>query len=129
MYFQVAGLPTNINFLQKLANHWAFEIGKVETHFIEHFKDDLFVDPNNLALANEAYDAAKLSAVIIAACVSEKERCSFEESSPGNLLFEQSKIYHIFCVKFFFIFMTADLCSWQKSTLNMVCISTFQSSS
>ncbi|RVX20709.1 Methylcrotonoyl-CoA carboxylase subunit alpha, mitochondrial [Vitis vinifera] len=41
----VAGLPTNINFLQKLANHWAFENGKVETHFIEHFKDDLFVDP------------------------------------------------------------------------------------
>ncbi|XP_010652000.1 methylcrotonoyl-CoA carboxylase subunit alpha, mitochondrial isoform X4 [Vitis vinifera] len=82
--FQVAGLPTNINFLQKLANHWAFENGKVETHFIEHFKDDLFVDPSNLLLANEAYDAAKFSAVLIAACVCEKERCNLKESPPGG---------------------------------------------
>ncbi|KAJ4840729.1 hypothetical protein Tsubulata_026274 [Turnera subulata] len=43
--FQVAGVPTNISFLQKLADHRAFEEGNVETHFIEHHKDELFVDP------------------------------------------------------------------------------------
>ena len=85
VFFQVAGLPTNINFLQKLANHWAFENGEVETHFIEHFKDDLFVDPSNLVLANEAYDAAKLSAVLVAACLCEKECCTLKESPPGKL--------------------------------------------
>lgn len=78
-------MPTNINFLQKLAKHWAFKNGEVETHFIEHFQDDLFVNPSNSVLANEAYDAAKLSAVLVSACVCEKERCALKESPPGKL--------------------------------------------
>ena len=85
VFFQVVGLPTNINFLQKLANHQAFKNGKIETHFIEHFKDDLFVNPSNLLLANEAYDATKFSAVLIVVCVCEKEHCNLKESPPGKL--------------------------------------------
>ncbi|KAF5455004.1 hypothetical protein F2P56_024623 [Juglans regia] len=82
--FQVAGLPTNINFLQKLANHWAFENGNVETHFIEHFKDDLFVAPTNSTSANEAHDAARLSATLVAACVISSEHSLLEENPPGG---------------------------------------------
>ncbi|KAK3013776.1 hypothetical protein RJ639_010135, partial [Escallonia herrerae] len=48
--FQVAGLPTNIEFLLKLAKHAAFEKGDVETHFIERFKDELFIDPRGLSI-------------------------------------------------------------------------------
>ncbi|CAI0434043.1 unnamed protein product [Linum tenue] len=71
--FQVAGVPTNINFLQKLANHEEFKDGNVETHFIEHHKDDLFVDPNNSVLVKEAHDKAKSVASIVAACLCEKD--------------------------------------------------------
>ncbi|XP_024025268.1 methylcrotonoyl-CoA carboxylase subunit alpha, mitochondrial [Morus notabilis] len=82
--FQVAGLPTNVSFLQKLASHWAFQDGKVETHFIEHFKDDLFIDPDNLVLEKEAYDAARFSAALAAACVIEKEHSARKENIPGG---------------------------------------------
>lgn len=81
---QVAGLPTNVSFLQKLANHCAFQDGKVETHFIEHFKDELFVDPNNSVLAKEAYDTAKFSAAMVAACVIEKEHSAGKENLRGR---------------------------------------------
>ncbi|KAF7818348.1 methylcrotonoyl-CoA carboxylase subunit alpha, mitochondrial [Senna tora] len=81
--FQVAGLPTNINFLQKLADHWAFENGKVETHFIDNYKDDLFVDHNNSALA-KAYKTARLSAYLAAACLIEKEHFLLMRNPPGS---------------------------------------------
>ncbi|KAJ7977355.1 Biotin carboxylase [Quillaja saponaria] len=64
--FQVAGVPTKINFLLKLANHWAFQNGKVEAHFIEHHTKELFVDTTNSGLAKETYEAAKLSASLVA---------------------------------------------------------------
>ncbi|OMP05096.1 Biotin/lipoyl attachment [Corchorus olitorius] len=82
--FQVAGVPTNINFLQKLANHRAFIEGNVETHFIEHHKDDLFIDPNNKVICEDAYHAARLSASLVAACLCEKERSVSRESYPGD---------------------------------------------
>ncbi|KAE8009762.1 hypothetical protein FH972_006179 [Carpinus fangiana] len=82
--FQVAGLPTNINFLQKLANHWAFENGNVETHFIERFKDDLFVSPTDSKSAKEAYDAARLGATLVAACVISREHSLLKENPPGG---------------------------------------------
>ncbi|XP_010259113.1 PREDICTED: methylcrotonoyl-CoA carboxylase subunit alpha, mitochondrial [Nelumbo nucifera] len=82
--FQVAGLPTNINFLQRLAKHWAFENGQVETHFIEHFKDDLFFDPSNEILAKDAYNAAALGATLVAACICKKEQVAYRESLPGD---------------------------------------------
>ncbi|KAJ7972757.1 Biotin carboxylase [Quillaja saponaria] len=83
--FQVAGVPTNINFLLKLANHWAFQNGKVETHFIEHHKKELFVDPTNSGLAKEAYEAAKLSASLVAACLIQKEQFILKGKPPGGL--------------------------------------------
>lgn len=82
--FQVAGVPTNINFLQKLADHRAFENGNVETHFIEHYKDDLFTDPNNLTRAKETYDNARFSATLVAACLCEKEHSAIKSSLPGT---------------------------------------------
>ncbi|KAL7112938.1 hypothetical protein ACP275_04G033000 [Erythranthe tilingii] len=81
--FQVGGLPTNIDFLFKLANHEAFENGEVETHFIEMHKDDLFVDPNNQLSSQVVYNAAVHSAAFAAACVCEKEHAVVKESSAG----------------------------------------------
>ncbi|KAE8721385.1 Methylcrotonoyl-CoA carboxylase subunit alpha [Hibiscus syriacus] len=81
--FQVAGVPTNINFLQKLANNKAFEEGNVETHFIEHHKDDLFVDPNNKVSYEEAYGAARFGAKLVAACLCDKHS-ALKESHSGD---------------------------------------------
>ncbi|KAJ3674736.1 hypothetical protein LUZ60_005352 [Juncus effusus] len=66
--FQIAGVPTNISFLQDLASHKAFEKGQVETHFIEQFKDDLFTLSKDAAL--NAFNAAKLGAILAASCLS-----------------------------------------------------------
>lgn len=85
-HFQVAGLPTNIDFLLKLANHGAFENGEVETHFIELHKDDLFIDSNNSLSTQKACNAAVHSAAIAAICVCEKEHAAVKERSPGNVL-------------------------------------------
>ncbi|XP_075642052.1 methylcrotonoyl-CoA carboxylase subunit alpha, mitochondrial isoform X1 [Castanea sativa] len=82
--FQVAGLPTNINFLQKLVKHWAFENGDVETHFIEHFKDDLFVSPTNAVSAKEAHEATRFNATLVAACVISMEHSLLKENSPAG---------------------------------------------
>ncbi|XP_048140741.1 methylcrotonoyl-CoA carboxylase subunit alpha, mitochondrial isoform X2 [Rhodamnia argentea] len=79
--FQVAGLPTNINFLRKLANHWAFEEGNVETHFIEHFKDDLF---DGSCHEKEAYEEAKHGAALVAACICNEENSNFREGYSGG---------------------------------------------
>ncbi|KAI7742177.1 hypothetical protein M8C21_030670, partial [Ambrosia artemisiifolia] len=80
--FQVAGLPTNIEFLYKLANHRAFANSELETHFIDQFKDDLLVSPKDSASAAAAYDAAKHSAALAAACICEKERTLLKKSPP-----------------------------------------------
>ncbi|KAH9729750.1 methylcrotonoyl-CoA carboxylase subunit alpha [Citrus sinensis] len=81
--FEVAGVPTNINFLQKLAKHRAFESGDVETHFIEQHKDELFVKPSQ-SVSAEMNSAARLSATLVAACIFEKEKSTLKESPPGN---------------------------------------------
>ncbi|XP_068649845.1 methylcrotonoyl-CoA carboxylase subunit alpha, mitochondrial [Aristolochia californica] len=85
--FQVAGLPTNIDFLQHLADHWAFQSGQVETHFIDHFKDDLMVDSTHERV-KETYDATKLGAALVAACVCKQEQIISQENYAGknNLL-------------------------------------------
>ncbi|KAG8389314.1 hypothetical protein BUALT_Bualt02G0216500 [Buddleja alternifolia] len=83
--FQVAGLPTNIDFLLKLANHGAFENGEVETHFIELHKDDLFIDQNDSLSTEQAYNAAIHGASIAAACLCEREHATMREGFPGNL--------------------------------------------
>ncbi|KAH7661479.1 3-methylcrotonyl-CoA carboxylase alpha subunit protein [Dioscorea alata] len=75
--FQVAGLPTNINFLQRLANHWAFAQGVVETHFIEKFKNDLFLDSSEEVA--KAHNAAKVSAALVAACICDREHITSKE--------------------------------------------------
>ncbi|XP_010481551.1 PREDICTED: methylcrotonoyl-CoA carboxylase subunit alpha, mitochondrial-like [Camelina sativa] len=83
--FQVAGVPTNINFLQKLASHKEFAVGNVETHFIEHHGSDLFADESNPAAAEVAYKAVKHSAALVAACVSAIEHSAWNESNHGKL--------------------------------------------
>ncbi|GER29746.1 acetyl-CoA carboxylase [Striga asiatica] len=82
--FQVAGLPTNIDFLLKVANHRAFQNGEVETHFIETHKDDLFIDPNDELSNRLAYTGALRGAAIAAACVCEKEHRAMRENAPGS---------------------------------------------
>ncbi|PKA64966.1 Methylcrotonoyl-CoA carboxylase subunit alpha, mitochondrial [Apostasia shenzhenica] len=80
--FQVAGLPTNICFLHRLANHWAFEKGLVETHFIDHFKQDLFNDSGSkIATATSA--AAKFGAAFVTACICENDNNTSKEKLLG----------------------------------------------
>lgn len=80
--FQVAGLPTNIDFLSKLAHHFAFENGEVETHFIEQYKDDLFI---SAGIAQEACNAMRCGASIAAACICKMELAASRDSAPGGL--------------------------------------------
>ncbi|CAJ1969351.1 unnamed protein product [Sphenostylis stenocarpa] len=82
--FQVAGLPTNVNFILKLANHWAFANGSVETHFIDNYKEDLFGDVNNSVTVKEAYEAARHNASLVAACLIEKEHFILAKNPPGG---------------------------------------------
>lgn len=85
-------MPTNINFLFKLANHWAFENGQVETHFIENHRDALFPDSSNMELAEEAYKSAVHSAMLVAACLCKMEINTAKRNCQGkhiaNLLYQ-----------------------------------------
>ncbi|CAH9111619.1 unnamed protein product [Cuscuta epithymum] len=81
--FQVAGLPTNIDFLSKLAHHGAFEKGEVETNFIERYKDSLFSSDCNSGPALEAY---RRGALIAAACICNRELAASRNSAPGMFL-------------------------------------------
>lgn len=82
--FQVAGVPTNVNFLLKLANHVAFANGNVETHFIDNYKEDLYPDANNSVSVKEACEAARLNASLVAACLIEKEHFILARNPPGG---------------------------------------------
>ncbi|XP_052730063.1 methylcrotonoyl-CoA carboxylase subunit alpha, mitochondrial isoform X2 [Vigna angularis] len=82
--FQVAGLPTNVSFILKLANHGAFANGNVETHFIDNYKEDLFGDGNNSVSDQEAYEAARHNASLVAACLIEKEHFVSSRNPPGG---------------------------------------------
>ncbi|XP_047175164.1 methylcrotonoyl-CoA carboxylase subunit alpha, mitochondrial [Vigna umbellata] len=82
--FQVAGLPTNVSFILKLANHGAFANGNVETHFIDNYKEDLFGDGNNSVTDQEAYEAARHNASLVAACLIEKEHFVSSRNPPGG---------------------------------------------
>ena len=55
----------------------------METHFIEHYKDDLFVDPSNLLMAKEAYEAAGFNASLAAACIVSLEHSKLAENFSG----------------------------------------------
>ncbi|KAH9331472.1 hypothetical protein KI387_003580 [Taxus chinensis] len=67
--FQVAGVPTNVSFLQRLSGHWAFASGQVETHFIQHFSGDLFNDE----LAKTELEGAKFAGALAVACICMRE--------------------------------------------------------
>jgi 3-methylcrotonyl-CoA carboxylase alpha subunit len=75
---QIAGLPTNIAFLQELAGHSAFERGLVDTHFIERYKNDLL--STAATASSEEHDAAELGAILAAACICRKDHITSEES-------------------------------------------------
>ncbi|CAM0949014.1 unnamed protein product [Alopecurus aequalis] len=82
--FQIAGLPTNIAFLQELAGHSAFERGLVDTHFIERYKNDLLSISGKAS--GEAHDAAELGAILAAACICKKDHITSEESLRDKTL-------------------------------------------
>lgn len=75
---QIAGLPTNVGFLQELAGHSAFEKALVETHFIEHYRNDLL--STSAKASGESHDAVKLGAILAAACICKKDHITSEES-------------------------------------------------
>ncbi|EFJ36837.1 hypothetical protein SELMODRAFT_77392 [Selaginella moellendorffii] len=79
-YCSVAGLPTNIHFLKKLAKHPAFRAGDVETHFIEHHKNEL-LDFSERA-KRDVKSFAALAAVGV--CVRETFMISSAESRTGG---------------------------------------------
>ncbi|CAN6356921.1 unnamed protein product [Urochloa humidicola] len=76
--FQIAGLPTNVGFLQELASHSAFEKGIVDTHFIERYKDDLL--STSAKASGESHGVAELGAILAAACICKKDHITSKES-------------------------------------------------
>uniref|UniRef100_A0A0E0RJR1 Methylcrotonoyl-CoA carboxylase subunit alpha, mitochondrial n=1 Tax=Oryza rufipogon TaxID=4529 RepID=A0A0E0RJR1_ORYRU len=76
--FQIAGLPTNVGFLQELAGHSAFEKGLVDTHFIERYQNDL-LSTSTQALSG-SHEAEELGAILAAACICKKDHVSSEVS-------------------------------------------------
>ncbi|KAK8458569.1 hypothetical protein SEVIR_3G398800v4 [Setaria viridis] len=76
--FQIAGLPTNVGFLQELASHSSFEEGIVDTHFIERYKDDLL--STSTKASGESRDVAELGAILAAACICKKDHITSKES-------------------------------------------------
>ncbi|KAL9249120.1 Methylcrotonoyl-CoA carboxylase subunit alpha, mitochondrial-like protein [Drosera capensis] len=79
----IAGLPTNIDFLLKLSCHHAFESGQVETHFIDHYKDELFPNSSDTLKAEKGFQDAQLSAVLVAACLCKRENAIVKENLHG----------------------------------------------
>nr|CAB3466440.1 unnamed protein product [Digitaria exilis] len=79
---QIAGLPTNVGFLQELASHSAFETGIVDTHFIERYKDDL--SSTSTKASGESHDVAELGAMLAAACICKKDHITSKESIRAN---------------------------------------------
>lgn len=80
--FQIAGLPTNVGFLQELASHSAFEKGLVDTHFIDRYKDD-FVSTSAKS-SGESHDVTELGGILAAACICKKDHITSEESLRGD---------------------------------------------
>lgn len=76
-------MPTNISFLQKLANHQSFANGLVETHFIERFKSDLFIDSGS-KISDETYNAVKLDAALAVACICRHEQEKLKDIFSGD---------------------------------------------
>ncbi|TVU49196.1 hypothetical protein EJB05_00494, partial [Eragrostis curvula] len=80
--FQIAGLPTNVGFLQELASHSSFEKGLVDTHFIERYKDD-FVSTSAKS-SDESHNLAEFGAILAAACICKKDHITSGESSRAD---------------------------------------------
>ncbi|CAL4891135.1 unnamed protein product [Urochloa decumbens] len=76
--FQIAGLPTNVGFLQELASHSAFEKGIVDTHFIERYKDDLL--STSAKASGDSHGVAEFGAILAAACICKKDHITSKES-------------------------------------------------
>jgi hypothetical protein len=62
--YQVVGMPTNIEFVEKCADHPAFRAGGVDTGFLEIYADDVAVTENNTGspVARALASAALLAA-------------------------------------------------------------------
>ncbi|KAK3140184.1 hypothetical protein QOZ80_5AG0397220 [Eleusine coracana subsp. coracana] len=80
--FQIAGLPTNVGFLEELASHSAFEKGLVDTHFIERYKDDL--KSISAKSSVESRDLAEFGAILAAACICKMDHVTSEESPRAD---------------------------------------------
>ncbi len=75
--FNVAGLTTNIQFLHQLASHKAFNDADLDTHFLEHYKDDFKLD--NAALNDQLLAIAALYQMIK---LSNSDSNSIESNDP-----------------------------------------------
>lgn len=69
----------------------------METHFIDNYKEDLFVDANNSVSVKEAYEAARLNASLVAACLIEKEHFILARNPPGKLSHSCCVMLSCFC--------------------------------
>ncbi|KAL9239692.1 hypothetical protein vseg_013991 [Gypsophila vaccaria] len=101
--FQVAGLPTNIEFLLKLANHGAFESGEVETHFIENHRDTLFGNSSCKEIAQQIKKSATHSSMLVAACLCKMEinnsKVDQGEMSPLSIWYSDPPFRVNYCLK------------------------------
>lgn len=87
----------------------------METHFIDKYKEDLFVDANNSVSAKEAYEAARRSASLVAACLIQKGHSISARNPPGivSLL-----LCHILrCFSKFAWYLCVSVCSGGSSLL------------
>lgn len=77
----------------------------METHFIDNYKEDLFVDATNSESAKEAYEAARRSASLVAACLIEKEHFISARNPPGIVSFLLFNVLSCFCLLFLGIYI------------------------
>ncbi|KAJ7527520.1 hypothetical protein O6H91_16G059100 [Diphasiastrum complanatum] len=87
--FQVAGVPTNIEFLKKLSTHASFVAGEVETNFIEHFKEQL-LPTENVGLFKPLQNEVLQSAALVAAVNSLKQYCMTSDKVGPDALWLSS---------------------------------------
>jgi 3-methylcrotonyl-CoA carboxylase alpha subunit len=98
--YVIVGLPTNIGFLKRLANHESFVMGDVGTNFIELHSNDLF--PSDCARKNASKEHLKADSVIaeISAFVYAVVSAGSRFDSHSDLLPERQFMNHSDLVSF-----------------------------
>lgn len=82
----------------------------METHFIEQYKDDLFISACNTGIAQEACNAMRRGASIAAACIWKMELAASRDSAPGKFKLVISGNLFFNSYKFLIFFNEQEVC-------------------